>query len=101
VSRGGADNVEERLCWDGSGAGHGSTAGNYSVKASDVVRLSPLHHKHINVLGRYSFTLAESVVNGKLRPLNNPDEEGLFRHSAHLLLKLPILLPVLQTRSRC
>jgi hypothetical protein len=23
------------------------------------------------------------------------------RHSAHLLLKLPILLPVLQTRPRC
>jgi hypothetical protein len=26
---------------------------------------------------------------------------SLVRHSAHLLLKLPILLPVLQTRSRC
>jgi hypothetical protein len=78
VSRGSAGNVEERSCWDGSGAGHGFTAGSYSVKASDVVWLSPLHHKHINVLGRYLFTLAESVVNGKLRPLNNPDEEGLL-----------------------
>lgn len=53
-------------------------AGGYSVKASDVVRLSPLHHKHINVLGRYSFTLAESVVKGELRPLNNPDGESLL-----------------------
>ncbi len=32
----------------------------------------------INVLGRYSFTLAESVVKGELRPLNNPDEENLL-----------------------
>jgi hypothetical protein len=47
-------------------------AGGYSVKASDVARLSPLHHKHINVLRRYSFTLAEPVVKGELRPLNNP-----------------------------
>jgi TnpA family transposase len=53
-------------------------AGGYSVKASDVARLSPLHHKHINVLGRYSFTLAEPVVKGKLRPLNNPDGENLL-----------------------
>jgi hypothetical protein len=53
-------------------------AGGYSVKASDVARLSPLHHKHINVLGRYSFTLAESVVKGELRPLNNPDGESLL-----------------------
>jgi hypothetical protein len=53
-------------------------AGGYSVKASDVVWLSPLHHKHINVLGRYSFTLAESVVKGELRPLNNPDGESLL-----------------------
>ena len=47
-------------------------------KASDVARLSPLHHKHINVLGRYSFTLAEPVVKGELRPLNNPDGENLL-----------------------
>ena len=53
-------------------------AGGYSVKASDVARLSPLHHKHINVLGRYSFTLAEPVVKGELRPLNNPDGENLL-----------------------
>ncbi len=40
------------------------------IKEKDVVRLSPLLHNHINVLGHYSFTLAEQVVNGQLRPLN-------------------------------
>jgi hypothetical protein len=53
-------------------------AQGFPINASDVARLSPLQHKHINVLGRYSFTLAESVVNGELRPLNNPEEEGLL-----------------------
>lgn len=48
------------------------------VKTSDVVRLSPLPHKHINVLGRYSFVLAEPAANGELRPLNNPEEEKLL-----------------------
>jgi hypothetical protein len=36
----------------------------------DVARLFPLVHGHINVLGHYSFTLAEQVINGHLRPLN-------------------------------
>ena len=36
----------------------------------NVARLSPLVHGHINVLGHYSFTLAEQVINGQLRPLN-------------------------------
>lgn len=48
------------------------------VKTSDVARLSPLQNKHINVLGRYSFALAEPVANGKLRPLNSPEEEKLL-----------------------
>ncbi len=36
----------------------------------NLARLSPLLHKHINVLGRYSFALADPVAQGKLRPLN-------------------------------
>jgi len=40
------------------------------IQEKDVVRLPPLLHKHINVLGHYSFTLAEQVVNGQLRPLS-------------------------------
>ncbi len=40
------------------------------VDQGDVARLSPLKHKHINMLGRYQFALPESVRQGKLRPLN-------------------------------
>ncbi len=40
------------------------------VRPEDVARLSPLQHKHINVLGRYSFALAELIAKGELRPLH-------------------------------
>ena len=36
--------------------------------------LAPLSHKHVNMLGHYSFTLAEQVLNGQLRPLKQPSE---------------------------
>lgn len=45
------------------------------VKREDVERLSPLGYEHLNFLGRYSFTLAESVAEGEFRPLRNPEEE--------------------------
>ena len=45
------------------------------VRDEDVARLSPLHHGHINMLGRYSFTLPENIARGELRPLNRPDAE--------------------------
>ena len=44
------------------------------VKPEDVARLSPLGHEHINVLGRYSFALAESIAQGELRPLRRSDD---------------------------
>jgi Tn3 transposase DDE domain len=44
------------------------------VLSADVARLSPLVHKHINFQGRYSFALTESVAQGALRPLHDPDE---------------------------
>jgi hypothetical protein len=44
------------------------------VREDDEKRLSPLLHGHINVLGHYSFTLAEQVMMGQLRPLNQPLE---------------------------
>jgi len=40
------------------------------IQEADVARLSPLLHIHINVLGRYSFTLAKQVVKDELQPLN-------------------------------
>jgi len=41
---------------------------------ADVERLSPLEHKHISFLGRYSFLLDDMVRSGHLRPLRNPEE---------------------------
>jgi len=39
------------------------------LNPDDVARLSPLLHEHVNVLGRYDFTLPESIAAGQLRPL--------------------------------
>ena len=39
-----------------------------------MARLSPLGHEHINVLGRYSFALADGIAQGELRPLRQPDD---------------------------
>lgn len=47
-----------------------------NVNEEDEARLSPLSHKHVNMLGHYSFTLAEQVMNGQLRPLKQPSELG-------------------------
>lgn len=47
------------------------------IKEDDEARLSPLMYGHINVLGHYSFTLAEQVMKGKLRPLNQLSENIL------------------------
>ena len=44
------------------------------VRPEDVERLSPLLLDHVNVLGRYEFTLKESVQKGHLRPLRDPSE---------------------------
>ncbi len=42
------------------------------IRKEDEARLSPLVHGHINMLGQYSFTLADNVLKGELRPLNQP-----------------------------
>jgi TnpA family transposase len=47
----------------------------YPVADEDVVRLSPLLHEHINMLGRYSFSVPEAVTKGELRPLRNPADD--------------------------
>lgn len=44
----------------------------YDVKPEDVARLSPLGFRHVNMLGRYAFTLPEFVARGELRPLRDP-----------------------------
>jgi len=44
----------------------------YEARPEDVVRLSPLGLKHINMLGRYAFALPDFVARGELRPLRDP-----------------------------
>jgi hypothetical protein len=43
------------------------------VKPEDMRRLKPFPRRHINFLGRYSFTASESIQNGSLRPLYFPE----------------------------
>lgn len=50
-------------------------AEGHEIRDEDVARLSPLKHKNLNVLGRYSFT-ASQPVDG-LRPLRDPDAVDL------------------------
>jgi hypothetical protein len=41
----------------------------YPVLPEDEARLSPFGHEYINMLGRYSFAVPETVARGELRPL--------------------------------
>lgn len=50
-------------------------ASGVAVKPEDVGRLSPLLLDHVNAPGRYEFTPKESIRQGKLRPLREPDEQ--------------------------
>ena len=44
-----------------------------TILPEDVARLSPIGHEHVNVYGKYSFTLAESVQQGAFHPLRELD----------------------------
>ena len=44
----------------------------YAIQTEDIARLSPLVFEHINLLGRYAFSVPDSVVRGQLRSLRNP-----------------------------
>lgn len=46
----------------------------FEIAEKNIERLSPLRHEHINLLGRYHFTLAENVRQGEMRPLRDPQE---------------------------
>ena len=45
------------------------------MRDEDVLALSPHLHPHINLMGRYSFSLPEIVAKGKLRPLRDPSDD--------------------------
>jgi hypothetical protein len=52
-----------------------------TINDEDVARLSPLGTNHINVLGRYHFSLPEAIARGEFRPLRDPaelDDEDLL-----------------------
>ena len=55
-------------------------AEGYPVREEDAARLSPLGCEHINLLGRYAFSVPDQVRRGELRPLrdpaNPPDGDG-------------------------
>jgi TnpA family transposase len=53
---------------------HQLSAEGFPVEAEDVARLSPLMFDHINLLGRYAFSVPESVQRGELRPLRHPTD---------------------------
>jgi len=43
------------------------------VRDDDLTHISPLIWRHLNSLGRYDFSLPDTVLNGGLRPLRNPN----------------------------
>ncbi|MDX3233800.1 Tn3 family transposase [Streptomyces sp. ME19-01-6] len=47
-------------------------AEGHELREEDIARLSPLKHRNLNLLGRYSFT-ASTPAAGALRPLRDPD----------------------------
>ncbi len=49
-------------------------AEGHEVRDEDVARLSPLGFEHVNMLGRYAFSLPEAVARGELRPLRDPSQ---------------------------
>jgi hypothetical protein len=50
-------------------------AEGHEIRDEDIARLSPLKHKNLNCLGRYSFT-ASQPVQGR-RPQRDPDPADL------------------------
>lgn len=47
-------------------------AEGFAVREENVARLSPLGYEHINLLGRYAFSVPNQVRRGELRPLRDP-----------------------------
>jgi TnpA family transposase len=52
-------------------------AEGHVILDEDVARVSPLGFRHINMLGRYAFTIPDMVARGELRPLRDPGATGI------------------------
>jgi hypothetical protein len=50
----------------------------FEVLDKDVERLSPVVSHHINIVGKYHFSLPEEVQRGALRPFHNPNDRALL-----------------------
>ena len=53
-------------------------ADGMNVRPDDLAHPSPLIWRHLNALGRYDFSLPDTVLNGGLRPLRNPNSAWEF-----------------------
>ena len=63
----------------------------FDVRPEDVERLSPLVHHHINMVGRYYFSLPEEVARGELRSFHDPNDlSHLVRISAETVQFRPV-----------
>ncbi|MEU7430161.1 Tn3 family transposase [Streptomyces sioyaensis] len=51
-------------------------AEGHEIRKEHIARLSPLKHRNLNLLGRYSLT-ASTPAAGALRPLRDPDAPEL------------------------
>lgn len=47
-------------------------ADGVEVRPEDAAHLSPLGHRHLNLLGQYHFTLPQALARGERRPLRDP-----------------------------
>src|SRR6266403_3956510 len=67
----------------------------HHVTPEDVARLSSLVFEHINLLGRYAFSVPEAVTRGELRPLRNPAE--VLEEVATPPRKAPLVWPAVSS----
>ena len=61
-----------RRLWRQILAGIRLRAEGHDMRDEDVARPSPLGFEHINMRGRYAFTLPDTVARGELRPSRDP-----------------------------
>jgi Tn3 transposase DDE domain len=59
------------------------------IEPSDVERLSPLGYDHINLLGRYTFSLSEEIRQGAFHPLRELEETEPEEIPQELVMETP------------
>jgi Tn3 transposase DDE domain len=59
------------------------------IAPEDVERLSPLDYDHINLLGRYTFSLSEEIRQGAFHPLRELEETEPEEIPQELVMETP------------